>query len=110
MISDLSVLALRRCSSPLHAVQFFPLYHILKRSYTLSMTKDEFETKLEVMRSYSFNFEGKTWQMFYEKSGGEIKIQLGEQYEPPAVFKSFRELFADAMIGSHYFKDVVSGL
>ena len=82
----------------------------MKRRYTLSMTKDEFEMKLEVMRSYAFDFEGKKWQIFYEKGRDGIKIQLSQQYEPAKEFKSFRELFADAMIGSHYFKDVISGL
>lgn len=71
------------------------------------MTKDEFQLLLELRESYSFDLDGKSWQMFYENIGGKIKIQLGEPYGLDQVFTSFKQLFAQGRVGNHYFKDVV---
>ncbi len=71
------------------------------------MTKNEFQLMLEIKESFSFELDGKTWQMFYENLDGKIKIQLGETYNMPQEFSSFRELFAEGRVGNHYFKDVI---
>ena len=76
------------------------------------MTRENFEFKLETTGSFSFEFEGKKWQFFYEKlsGSGEVRIQFGERDFPSAVYSSFRELYAECWVNACYFKDVLSDL
>ena len=73
------------------------------------MTREKFEFKLETSGSFSFEFEGKKWQFFYERArdGSDVRIQFGERDFPSASYSSFRELYAECWVEGCYFKDVL---
>ena len=73
------------------------------------MTREKFEFRLSTSGSFSFEFEGKKWQFFYEKLPGreEVRIQFGELDFPSAVYSSFRELYAECWVEGCYFIDVL---
>ena len=72
------------------------------------MTLEQFQFLLETWESYSFEFDGKKYQMFYEKYNDQKEcITLGELYMTPEKFDSFKALFANAHIENVYFKELV---
>lgn len=79
------------------------------------MTKEEFEAKLESLRTFDFEFNGTTYVISLEKktdkNGNKTqKIYFGEQYMPPQEYENFAHLMADCEIGFRYLREVIKSL
>ncbi len=79
------------------------------------MTKEEFESKLEALRTFDFNYNGNTYVISLEKktlSNGKKtqKIYFGEQYTTPQEYENFTHLMADCEIGFCYLREIIKSL
>ena len=75
------------------------------------MTKEEFSSQIEARRCFEFEYDGKTWAIDSQKMpDGKLKIFFGEQYVVPEEYENFTHLMADAKIGNHFLREVISRL
>ncbi len=77
------------------------------------MTKEEFESKLEALRTFDFDYNGTTYVISLERSSGKNpsqKIYFGEQYLPPTEYENFTHLMADCEIGFCYLREIIKSL
>lgn len=71
------------------------------------MTKEEFIYLIETKQNLEFSYNGKTYNLTYDKdeSGNQILI-FGQLYEGKK-YDSIGELLNEAKIENHFFKDML---
>ena len=71
------------------------------------MIKDELIFKIETQQPFEFQYNGKKYNMMYDKADdGSVIIRFGRLYEEKS-FKSYGELMNTARIENHFFKDML---
>ena len=71
------------------------------------MTKDDLIFLIQTKKEFEFKYNGKTYNMTYDKDkGGNNIIVFGQLYEGKN-YKSFGELMNNARIENHFFKDML---
>lgn len=74
------------------------------------MTKDEFKDLIERRRDFNFVYKDTRYQLSAKPSGSftsELKISLGELYESPVEYESFKAMMASAKVGNSHLRSVL---
>ncbi len=71
------------------------------------MTKDDFFYMIEIRKELEFSYNGKTYQLTYDKDeNGAYKIVFGQLYEGKK-YDSLGEFMNTAKVENSYFKDML---
>ncbi len=74
------------------------------------MTKEDFRDLIERRRDFNFTFKGDRYQLSASPSssfGSELKISLGQLYEKPVEYESFKAMMATAKLGNSHLRSVL---
>ncbi|MCR5764649.1 MAG: hypothetical protein K6G09_01600 [Treponema sp.] len=70
------------------------------------MTKDDLYFLIQTKTTKEFEYKGKTYSLLYDKDSDGEYIRFGLLYEEKK-YKSFGELWNDAKIENHFFREMI---
>ena len=70
------------------------------------MTKDELIFLINTQKSFEFSYNGKNYNLTYDKEGNQQYIIFGQTFQGER-FKSFGEFYNNAKVENHFFREML---